>query len=357
MAFECRPRRLLWIVNHKALVTAELPLLHHLGFEIFVPKIIPAPGPFRSGAVTWDYDATLTISRSALDVLNSHNFYSWQWPPTIRQITRTHFDVAIVTFTSFATPLAEAVRHFSGLVVARIYGREHPRTYADVLEHCGLTALLDEIAARESNFVLAQAYPNLAEIEPPVLKRRASTINLALPPATFQYADTWDGTAEASIMLCPQITRVGYYREIYESIKRDFGDLPHRIFGSQVEETPDPNILPYMTEAALFALYAGAPVFIYPSWEPRHIHYSPIEAMVVGTPVLYRRGALIDTLAGGVLPGACASTDEMREKARRLLARDGELAEAVRASQRTIVQTFSADLARERWARLLGAVP
>jgi hypothetical protein len=349
---------MLWIVNHKALITAELPLIRELGFEVFVPKIIPDQGPFRSGAVSWDYDATLTVPRSALDVLNSHDFFHWQWSPTIRQIVNAHFDVAVITFSSFIRPLAEAVRHFRGLVAARTFGREHPSTYADLLDHCRMAGLLDEIAARGSSFVFAQAYPNLADVEPPALARRAVTVNLPLPPATFDHAGTWRGTGGAAILLCPAITRAGYYRDIYEGIKRDFGDLPHRIFGRQVEEIPDPNVLPYLTEAELFTLFAEAPVFIYPSREPRHIHYSPIEAMVVGTPVLYRRGALTDILAGGAdLPGACASTEEMRDKTRRLIDGDGALAEAIRAGQGAIVNTFAAELAREHWARLLVTEP
>lgn len=76
--------------------------------------------------------------------------------------------------------------------------------------------------------------------------------------------------------------------------------------------------------------------------------------MVIGTPVLYCRGALIDTLAGRAdLPGACATTEEMRAKASRLLAGDHPFAAAIRASQQQVVGTFSSDLAREQWAAVL----
>jgi len=136
--------------------------------------------------------------------------------------------------------------------------------------------------------------------------------------------------------------------------KQKFGDLPHKIFGRQTERLNDPHILPYLPDHQLFELYAEAPVFVYPSTETRHIHYSPVEAMVVGTPVLYRRGALSDVLAGGAdLAGACATTDEMRDKARRLLAGDRELADSIRATQGRIVDTFAVDLARKQWAEVL----
>jgi glycosyltransferase involved in cell wall biosynthesis len=96
-------------------------------------------------------------------------------------------------------------------------------------------------------------------------------------------------------------------------------------------------------------LYAAAPVFVYPSSEPRHLHYSPLEAMVIGTPVVYRQGSLLDQIAGKRLPGACADDEEMRSLARRLLAGDRALAEQVRAAQGPILEAFSADLARRQW--------
>jgi hypothetical protein len=350
-----RPRRLLWIVNHKALIPAEVPLFRELGYEVFIPKIIPGQGPFRSGAVTWEHDATLTIPPAALTVLNDHPFYERSWSPTLRAIINAHFEVAVVSFSSFVTPLAEAVHHFHGQVMARIFGREHPQRYADVLRVTDQMPLLEKIDAMGKRFIFAQGYSNLAEIEPSALVRNPHTITLPLPPDTFNYAESWRGTGGAAIFLCPSIQATGYYRDLYETIKRDFGDLPHQIFGRQVEEVRDPNVIPYLSEAELFALYADAPVFVYPSLEPRHIHYSPIEAMVVGTPVLYRRGALTDTLAGGAdLPGACADAKEMHDKAKRLLGGDKALAEAIRGSQSRIVDTFHMDRARRQWAEVLG---
>jgi hypothetical protein len=53
-------RRILWIVNHKTLMSGEVPLLRSLGFEVFVPKILPAHDRnLRSAGVTYDYDAAL----------------------------------------------------------------------------------------------------------------------------------------------------------------------------------------------------------------------------------------------------------------------------------------------------------
>ena len=246
---ERRPRRLLWIVNHKLLIPAEVPLFRDLGYEVFIPKIIPSHATYRSGEVTWEHDATLTIPRSALDVLNAHEFYGpdyqgRQWSPTLRHIINTYFDVLITSMSAFVAPLRESVHWFRGLIIARAFGLVRTQTYAAQLEWLQMTPLLEEIARIGPRFVFAQGYANLAEIEPPALRNAAHAVALPLPPRIFDYEGSWRGIGDAAILLCPAIEAQGYYRDLYQSIKRDFGDLPHRIFGRQVEQIPDPCVLP-----------------------------------------------------------------------------------------------------------------
>ena len=354
-----RPRRLLWCVNHRTLLPAEVPILQSLGYEIFIPKKVPDHDPgYRSALVTYEYDATLTIPSPALDILNNHNFYEDAWPPTLRFILNEEFEAIVSHLSYYTTPISEAARHFRGQVIARTFGREHPRRYAEFAEKGPRKLLLTEIDALGHRFIHAQGYKNISEIEPPILQRNAHTVTVPLPPAIYKKAETWSGIGNKALFLCPAIAGSGvggYYLHVYQGIKRDFGDLPHMIFGRQDQPVDDPCVLPYLTDDELLALYALTPVFIYPSEEPRHVHYSPIEAMVIGTPVLYRQGALIDKLGNGMeLPGACGSAAEMLEKGRRLLAGDRELAASIRASQNGIVETFSSDLARRQWIMALG---
>lgn len=357
------PKRLLWIVNHKTLLPAEVPILGDLGWEVFIPKIIPTDADYRSGVVTFEYDNKLTIHKDVLDILNKHDFYckmlvGRSWSPTVEKILNENFDLIITTVSGYITPLREAVRQFDGTVMARVFGLEDPRSYAGLIEALGLSSLLDEISDRQEKFVFAQGYSNLADIEPSALGKNSYTITVPLPPSIYQHTDTWHGKDNAAIFLCPAIrAEGGYYKNIYDRIKSDFGEIPHKIFGRQIQAIDDAAILPYLSDQELIGLYAGAPVFIYPSTEQRHIHYSPIEAMVIGTPVLYRRNSLSDTLAERAdAAGACSTTDEMLGKAKRLLAGDRELADNIRSSQYQIVRTFSEDVARQQWASALGRV-
>ena len=348
------PQRLLWIVNHETLMGAEVPILRSLGYEVFIPKLVPDDPQYRSSAVSYEYDAGLRLAPATLAVLNRHRFYERPWPPTVASIVNDHFEVLVTTVSHYTTPLSEAARKFHGMVVARVFGREHPSTYSALPAHTRRPDLLAEIRAIGDRFVFAQGYDNLAEIEDEPLRGRSHTVTVPLPHAIYEHAGTWRGAGGAAILLCPAINDGSYYTAVYRGIKQSFGDLPHRIFGRQFGVITDPAVLPYLNDEELIELYAAAPVMVYPSSEPRHVHYSPLEAMIVGTPVVYLRGTLLDRIAGEPLPGACADDAEMRAKAGRLIAGDPALADQIKASQARILEHFTVDLARRQWQGILG---
>ena len=86
-------RRLIWIVNHRTLLTAEVPILRELGFEVFIPKIIPADPGLRSLVTTDVYDAGLDLPAEALATLNAHHFYEdpgvRRWPGSSTSTSRS----------------------------------------------------------------------------------------------------------------------------------------------------------------------------------------------------------------------------------------------------------------------------
>jgi hypothetical protein len=240
------------------------------------------------------------------------------------------------------------------LVCVRVFGLTYPNKYIDLLKWLGIANVTCDIDRRGARYSFVQGYSNLAEIEPPDLAKNPHTVTVAVPDSFFAHEGKWTGGGSNLVFVCPGIEATGYYRTVYEGIKKNFGDFPHRIFGRQVMDLNDPSILAFLSDEALIELYATAPAFLYTSTEARHIHYSPIEAMIVGAPVLYLHGSLSDILGGAEkLPGACADLSEMHSKARRLLAGDVTLADQIRIGQANIVDAFRVDLAREQWASLL----
>jgi hypothetical protein len=75
--------------------------------------------------------------------------------------------------------------------------------------------------------------------------------------------------------------------------------------------------------------------------------------MVVGTPVLYLKGGLIDRLAKADLPGACADLGQMKAKAWKLIEGDSALAEVIRCNQGCVLERFASDVVRRQWEAAL----
>lgn len=84
-------KRVLWLLNHKTLMPYEAKLLVELGYEVFTPKVIPTATGFRSGAVDFSYDKTLSIPKRVLARLNSFNFYETAWPSDIVKLLNRYF--------------------------------------------------------------------------------------------------------------------------------------------------------------------------------------------------------------------------------------------------------------------------
>jgi hypothetical protein len=345
-------RRILWALNHRTLMPDEVGILRDLGFAVFTPRVLPLGTEGRSTAVeTAAHRMDLRLPPETLAVLESHPFYVRRWTPTLADIINQHFETVVTAF--YRAPFTSAVKHFRGRVVARAFGREEANTYKSLTEAWSEPGLEEAIASLGERYVFGQAYSMLAEVEAPPYASRAVTLPLPPPGWVLPAAGRWTGSDGGLLFLAPLITGAAYHRANYDTIKRNFGDLPHTIFGHQIGPVDDPAVRSSPDDSALLALYAGSAAFVYPSTEARHVHYSPIEAMVVGTPVLYRRGALLDRLAGEALPGACQGLEEMHAKAAALAAGDTPLSSAIRQAQQAIIATFSREAAAKAWQGLL----
>jgi hypothetical protein len=347
-------KRLIWVVNHRALLKSEVPIIRSLGWEVLIPKLFPDDPGYRSAVTSYDFDDYLQLPTDELRILNNHNFYERNWSATVTDIINNRFNAVVASWSSYVHPLSESARKFNGKVIARVFGREHPVTYASVLPYTVRPDLIEDLDKIGNRFYFGQSYDNISEREDHRLALRAHTITVPIPDWVFEYSQTWRGNGTNAIFLCPASNDGGYHQKIYERIKTYFGDLPHLIFGRQYSPTTDPAILPYLSDEELMGLYAEAPVFPYPHTEPVHLHYSPLEAILVGTPVLYLKDTQLDAMNHRAdVPGACATLEEMKEKTLRLLNGDADLSAAIRRHQKVILDECSYERASAQWAAAL----
>jgi hypothetical protein len=293
-----RAKRVLWLLNHKTLMPWEVPFLTSLGCEVFTPKILPPEGQFRSAYVDFQWDHSLTINDTDLQRLNSFDFYSSEWPIDIVNIVNDHFDC--VFFMPFGRQPQQVLRHVRRTVVLRAFGLYKDVTYSQWLaDEFGPEVFIDLRDAGE-DFIFGQAYDNLADVESEAIAARAMHLPMGVPKHLWQLANTWTGQSGQVLFFCPNIATIPEHRDQYKDFVSAIGNNPYVVVGPQSEPIDDPNVIGKVDDAELVRLLQTCAIVHYPSREPRHILYSPVEAAIIGAPILFFDDSLFARLAGVV---------------------------------------------------------
>jgi predicted O-methyltransferase YrrM len=344
-----RNQRILWLINHRTLMPFEARLIADLGFEIFVPKVIPNSPSFRSGAIDLSYDTTLTIPPAVLARLNKFNFYEDVWRDDIVTLTNRYFGTAFVI--PYAIQVKEALKKFEGQIMFRAFGLDNSQTYERVLTALYGTDLLAEIAAAGKRFWFAAGYEYLSECEPPLFKDREIVLPVGVSDSAWRIAGSYTGIDKRILFVCPSCVTNPYYSEVYRKFKRELGDLPHVIVGTQDVPVNDAHVLGFVPDDELFRLYRECAVMYYPSQERRHVHYTPIEAAITGMPVMYYAESLLGRLTPEVRLGRCTSHLEARQSVERILSGDSSYIKTIRNDQRTLANKFTPGYCKAVWER------
>ena len=346
-----RPRRILWLLNHKTLMKVEVPVMLSLGYEVYVPKLIPTIG-FRSGGVDFSYDQHLTIPASEIELLNSFNFYSDVWTDEIVSILNTRFAIAFIRpYTD--TKFSQCLRLFEGHVALRGFGNHNKECYIRTLWRYGGPGAIEAVESRGSRFSLAAGYRQLAEAEPSFLARRTVHLPIGMPVEFNQHSGTWTGKRRCVLTIMPDIKERGDTSVPYEEFKEYLGHLPHVIAGAQTVPVNDPNVTGFVTDQKMISLFSECAAYFASSRNHRHILYSPIEAAIIGQPVVCHRDSLLGQLIGPRSQGCVASLTEAADVLGRILDGEPGLAESIIAEQQDLIDGFSVETCRRIFAQTL----
>ena len=343
-----RGRRVLWLLNHVTLMKTEIPIMLSMGYEVFTPKIIPNVTGLRSGAVDYTYDAHLTLPRDVLELLNSTDFYADKWPDDVIRCINEYFSAMF--FIPIRGMLRNALNHFDGAVLMRTFGIEADGRYIDMLAYNDPNSI-KRIYEIHDRFWFASAYAQLREVEPRLLSDRDVFLPIGVPSSFDLYKNTWRGGKKQILFVCPSIETIPFYKNIYLEFKREFGHRPHVIVGSQPVPVNDEHVLGFVSDERFVELLQESSVMYYHSHEPRHVHYHPIEASVVGTPLVMYEDNLMARMAGRPIAGAVSSLSEARDVIESLLAGDAETIRSVKADQAVVCELFSESHCAEIWEK------
>lgn len=318
-----------------------------LGFEVFVPKKVPKTN-FRSAAVSFDYDKSLTIPKAALDRLNDFDFYLSDWPPDIIKLVNRYFGAIFVI--PYGRQVNEAIRRFDGEIVFRAFGLDSQHTYHKVLRDMYGRGFRYRLESVNERFWFGEGYDHLHEIEPSLFKERSLFLPIGIPSSFFRNEGKWRGTRKEILFVAPNVVTDSYYAKVYKDFKRDFGDLPHVIVGHQDTKVDDPHMAGFVTDEELQNLYLDCAALYYHSKEKRHVHYSPVEAAINGMPIVYYEDSLLGRMCPSSVKGRVKSVGEARKILQRILSDDAAFIAEIREDQRDVAYHFSDAYCRPVWS-------
>ncbi len=247
-----------------------------------------------------------------METLNRQNFYEDEWRPDVVKALNRYFGSVFVI--PHGIEVGQALDNFEGNILLRAFGlSEAGGTYADLLAHLHSSTLLRRINEISDRFYFAEGYDNLHEPEPPQLARTAMHLPLGAPRHILDQTPGWKHSDRRILFSCPSIAVDPHHRQVYDDFRARFGDLPHTIVGAQESPIDDPNVLGFVTDDQLNHLYSSCSALYYHSREPRHVHYTPLEAAAAGMPVVFHRGSLVDRLSGGDALGGVDTSRARRE--------------------------------------------
>jgi len=340
------PPRVMWLLNHGSARKFELAMLKTIGVkEIFLPKSYPNDINFRSASVDFSEDATLSIPRDELEVLNATNWYG-RPSKEAWDIANRYFDVLFFILYDPET-VSGIAKNFNGMVLWRAYGLFQPLSYAGILDELAGGRGEAWIRSLGKRFFFAEAYPHLHRIEPDYLKDRRLYLPLGMHDCSLN--DAWTGDKRKIFFVCPQIGFNPPYKAFYEQFLKDFRGLPYAIGGDQTVAIDDPNVLGYVTPEAHQQNMREMRVMFYHSKEPNHIHYHPFEAVRAGMPLIFMAGGMLDRLGGKNLPGRSGNMREARKKIERILNDDWAFINEVRERQISLLDAMRPEFAADAW--------
>ena len=352
--------RVLWICNHATLMDVECRLLHKLGFEVFVPKVL---GDNRSSTVSYEFDKSLTVPPDVLEKINKFDFYHNHWTKEIKILVNKYFDIAFCV--NVYPALFNLVKSFSGKIVLRAFGYESNINYEQTtrctpkvhgLRHLFKpreivydNEMMRQLYKIRDRFFLGVAYRQIIPNETPFFRQRSIFLPLGMPQSIWRKQGTWRGGGDKIMFVCPSIENP-YYNNIYNDFNKNFGDLPHLIFGAQTRAYPeDKTIVGYLDRPEFDKYMQKYPVMFYHSMEPRHLHYHPLEAVCYGMPLVFMAGGILEDFGGANQPGLCHSFDEAHDKLSRILNGDKKLVNDILLHQKKILNDVSDDFVLNAW--------
>jgi len=331
-------KRIFWLGMHKVLMQTELPRLRMLGYEVFNPPYLSDIDD-QSANREWAPPLDTTLPLEVFKKLAATQFFYKPIPQDVAELLNIYFDAVIITINP--DWLLEFLKVYHGPLIYRVYGQ--PYSLSLDLLNSGAIRLISE---REA-FWFSPHTDKTLTIEDPWLLNNIRIIPYCLTDDVVAMKDNWKFDEERMEigMLCPRAADIPYYRNSYKYLKSYFPSKNYKIFGGQIVQMKDPQVVGTLTRDQLLMRFCALRGFIYHYTESTVCYLPPIEFMTMGGPVIFEKGSLLERFFkdGDRAPGCAHDDFTLRNRASQVEKGDQVLIEEIIASQKQVRQLYLPD--------------
>ena len=147
------------------------------------------------------------------------------------------------------------------------------------------------------------------------------------------------------VFVCSKIEVCSYYTDIYNKFIKEFvPQYKYILLGKNNEKINDENKFNNLPDEQYYKKISEHKVMYYHSQEPNHLHYHPLEAIIIGIPVIFYENSLLTSYLPNS-PGKCKDINEVYLKLNTIFNNDIEfINNIIHEQNKCIDKLFATDI-------------
>lgn len=323
---------ILYVLGHKTLTDFEVPILINKGYGVLIVKNTQSLIGFHSVYENIDrYDNFLNLDIEIIKILNNIDWFSNKKVSNeIIEILNKYFKIIFLTLITSDPLLTQLITEYKGTIYYRFFGREANFRY----NHVKKSENVKYIFSYKEIFAFEKSFDNFFN------ETNSYVIPLGLSNNFIKkWINTYKPLNNKICFICCKINNCPYYTNIYNTFVNNFKNYEYVILGKDNAITSD-KIINNLNDDEYYKKISSCKLLYYHSIERRHLHYYPLEGIVLGIPIIFHKENVLSSYIHNS-PGKCNDLQEVYTKINRILQNDTEFINCIIEEQNKVINIFT----------------
>ena len=335
----------LYLLSHKTLTDFEIPIIRNRGYNCYIPKKFNSLSSVNSINYTTPFlcDEFLDMSQSDIATLNNNDFFDNKpLSMEIIKIINNNFTCIFITLLTSNNMLKQLIDNFHGKIYFRFFGLDGTNSYRIMMKR-----MYNGTSYKSDKIQYIFSYKEIIDFEFSFKDNDIFTpfnsyyIPLGLPDLLIKKnKNTYKPLSNKIAFVCSRTDdgMNSYYGRIFNKFIDEFKGYEYVIFGKNNNKI---SHLPYvknnLDDKEYYRQISECKCLFYHSTEERHLHYHPLEAIIIGIPIIFFEKSLLSTAFLNNSDGKCKNYDEIKIKINKIINNDEKFINSIINYQNKVI--------------------